>query len=232
MVAWRVPPIWEGGECWIIGGGPSIPYLFDIPEDVITKVTLQHSSPKLYTPFLTSLHDRHVIGVNNAYELGLWVDACFFGDCSWYLVHRFKLAKWPNMKVTCCPRFERRKPDAMEGIKFLKRTQKDKRGEGRHGITTKPGMICWNNNSGASAINLAVLFGAKRVVLLGFDMNMDGHTHWHSGHGKKSSPPFRRHLRNFPLIAQHAKEMGVEVLNASPKSSLDCFKKVHPKELL
>lgn len=55
--AWRVPPIWSGGTAWIIGGGPSVKDLD-----------------------LSPIHQYRVIGVNNAYQFGHWVDACWFGD--------------------------------------------------------------------------------------------------------------------------------------------------------
>ena len=44
--------------------------------------------------------------------------------------------------------------------------------------------------------------------------------------------PFHRHLRGFPQIAKDAKQMGVEILNASPDSAIECFRKVTVKELL
>jgi hypothetical protein len=39
----------------------------------------------------------------------------------------------------------------------------------------------WNTNTGMSAINLALIFGAKVVYLLGFDMSLseNGKSNWH-----------------------------------------------------
>lgn len=55
--AFTPPKIWRGQTVFIIGGGPSI-----------------NDTP------LHLLHGRRVIGVNNAYLLGPWVDVCWFGD--------------------------------------------------------------------------------------------------------------------------------------------------------
>ena len=54
---WTPPKIWEGQTAFIIGGGPSIN---DLDMDLIK--------------------DRRVIGTNNAYQMGGWVDICWFGD--------------------------------------------------------------------------------------------------------------------------------------------------------
>lgn len=209
---------------------------FAIPPEVVAKVRSGALPPSAYSPFLAPLHDKHVIGINNAYLLGPWIDCVFFGDCAWYLVHRKALAKFPNLKVTCCPRFANRPLKDMEGIKYLAK------GGGRgiagspgklHGISDNPGKVAWNSNSGAAAISLAAHFGVKRIVLLGFDMALEsGSSHWHRGHGAKKPPPFARHLRGFPAIAEDAARLGIEILNASPNSAIESFRKVGLKEIL
>jgi hypothetical protein len=236
---WDVPAIWKDGECWIIGGGPSMPRQFDIPEEVIRDVMAWKKKPSAYSEYLKPIHDRHVIGVNNAYQIGTWIDAVFFGDCAWYLVHRTALANWQGMKVTCCIRFAQRAAKEMEGIRYLTRDKGHS-----HGISTRKSCVAWNGNSGAAAISLAVHFGVKRIILLGFDMDLDmnGVSHWHGKHGPPSSnppkiqrkrvPPFPRHLRGFPEVAKDADELGVEILNASPDSKIEVFRKVTVKDVL
>ena len=40
--------------------------------------------------------------------------------------------------------------------------------------------LAWNANTGALGVNLALSLGARRVYLLGMDMDSDGpRTHWH-----------------------------------------------------
>ena len=142
---WRVPELWPDSVVFIIGGGPSL---------------LQEDLTPLHVP------SRRVIGVNNAYLLGDWVDVCFFGDCSWFLHHQSKLLNFAGIKVSCCPRFGGRN-DRWPGIKFLPKDREKKTGISNH---PKRNRIAWNKNSGYSAINLAYYLGAKRIVLLGFDM--------------------------------------------------------------
>lgn len=223
---WHAPAIWEGGECWIIGGGPSMPQQFGVPEDVIRAVTSGASTPRAYSEYLTPLHSRHVIGINNAYMMGNWIQVEFFGDNSWYLFHRRALAQFPGMKVSCAPRFA--KDGNEEGVKYLAKDRKHRRG-----ITSDTSKVGWNNNSGAAAISLARHFGVVRIYLLGFDMRrMEGHGHWHAPHNEKDALPFGRHLKGFPFIGSDARKMGIEILNVSPDSAIKSFKKVKLLEVL
>ena len=80
------------------------------------------------------------------------------------------------------------------------------------GISTNPKAICWNKNSGGSAINLAYHLGGSEstVYLFGFDMSKgpNGEGNWHKGYaelwnGKTVAmiAPFKRWLATFALIA-------------------------------
>jgi hypothetical protein len=228
--------MWEGGTCFVIGGGPSMPRQFGVPEDTVSKVMTGELPPSAYSPFLAPIHVSHVIGVNNAYTIGPWIDAVFFGDCAWYLVHREALAKFRNLKVTCCPRFANKTEKDSEGIKYLpKGGGREIEGGGpKHGLSGNPSRVCWNHNSGAAAINLAVHFGVKRIVLLGFDMRLDdsNRSHWHGFHQSNGLATFARHLRGFPAIAEDAKNRGIEILNANSESAIEAFPKVTLKEIL
>jgi len=229
---WQVPPIWEGGDVWIIGGGPSVPRQFGIPEKVIQSVVNGTSSPSVYSPYMEYLHDKHVIGINVAYLIGDWIDAVFFGDQGFFLTHQAGLARFPGLKVSCSPGIEK-----TPWVKYLGRDKTKIRG-----ITDNPKMVSWNGNSGAAAISMAVHAGAKRILLLGFDMqvNVNNDQHWHDIYGRKQPRPknkpirypFERHLRGFPEIARDAKRMGVEILNVNSDSAITNFPKYNLKELI
>lgn len=205
-----------------------MPRQFGVPEDVIQAVMAGKRMPAAYSAYLELIHDRHVIGINNAYQIGTWIDVLFFGDNSWYLVHRKALAKWPKIKVTCNPRFDAKR-QKIEGIKYVAKDHSH-----RFGISNSQATVSWNANSGSAAINLAVHFGVKCIILLGFDMKMEGPvSHWHGSHGpNKRKPPFKRHLKGFPDIAKDAKRIGIEILNASPESAIEEFKKINVSDWL
>lgn len=229
---WSAPKIWDGAQCWIIGGGHSIMRQLGVPVAKAEAICKRLLPPTALSTYFDPIKDGHIIGVNNVYQMGEWVDVLFFGDCGWHLVHQKALLKWPGLKVTCCNKFANLPLHRMEGIKYLPKNH-DK----IHGITTTPNKISWNANSGGSAINLAVHFGVKKILLLGFDMNADdNHTHWHGSHHPKSAKPpklaFKRHLIGFPHIAEDAQRLGVEILNVNPDSAIDCFPKVELREVL
>lgn len=240
---WTVPPIWEGDDVWILGGGPSVTKQFGIPDDVVEKVRKQELPPSVYSSYMKDIHNCHVIGINVAYLIGTWIDMVFFGDGKFFREHRQNLARWPKLKVSSSP--------STENVPWVKYLQHDIANP--LGISPKRNCISWNSNSGASAINLAVHLGAKRIILLGFDMKMneEGNRHWHNlykippavpvsevlpkrmkGRVITHNQPYTRHLRSFPELARSAERMGVEILNASPDSAITVFPKFSLKELL
>ncbi len=213
-----------------------MPRIFGVPEDVVQLVMTGIQRPSIYSPYMEVLKSKHTIGVNNSYQISSWIDVMFFGDCNWYLQHRKVLAEWPGLKVTSCNRFAKKADKDCDGIKYLGRDK-----EKKYGLTDNRTMISWNQNSGSAAISMAVHFGVKRIVLLGFDMVLDDNkrSHWHNFHGntttnkrKKKSPPFALHMMGFEEMAKDAKALGVEIVNASPTSAITEFKKVKLEEVL
>jgi len=222
--------MWKDGECWVLGGSTSVPYQFEVPLEIINPVMAGKLSPETYSPYMEPIHNKHVIGINNAYLIGNWIDILFFGDNAWYLVHRAKLAQHPALKVSCSNRWENIKQEHSDGIKYLPKNKKHPRG-----LSPDPCSVSCNGNNGAASLSLAVHLGVRRIILLGFDMKMDAglkYSHWHGSHGNKRPPPFQRHLMGFSDIAKEAKERGVEIINASPDSMITQFPKVSVKELL
>jgi hypothetical protein len=226
MEFWKVPQMWTG-DCWIIGGGNSIAQQFDIPSDIIEKVNKGELPYSTYGKYLTPLHSKNVIGTNVAFMLGEWVSVLYFCDARFFREHHKAILAFRNLKVTCVSHLDRHLQPATTNIKRLRRDYKA-------GISLKPDLIHWNHNSGAAAINFAILAGAKRIMLLGFDMNSQtGKTHWHSVY-KNNTPrnTFTRALKKFPEIAIGAKKAKVEILNVSPDSAIECFPKVSLKDVL
>ena len=224
---WKAPRIWEGGECIIIGGGTSITKQFDIPDEIVQQVYSKEKTPEAYAPYLKAIHDKHIIGVNMSYKLGPWVDCMYFGDGGFMSKNRNELFKFKGLRVTSAGRINLHN----SYLKVLLRNNKKK-----HGITFHPNMVSWNGNSGASAINLAVHFGVKRIFLLGFDMQLDEkqNQHWHKFYTspiKNVDTTFKRHLHGFPLIAKDL-EGKVEIINCNPESQIECFKKANIKDYL
>ncbi|MFW5879876.1 MAG: hypothetical protein ACOCUV_03540 [bacterium] len=224
---WKPPEMWKNGECWIIGGGSSIIEEFQIPQSVVNDVMRGQKHISTYSPYFSALHKKHVIGINAAYKLGNWLDIIFFGDPQFWKDHRDYLLLYPSLKVTCAD-----VGDKWKGIKWMRPDTRKK-----VGINAKKGFVSWNRNSGSAALSLAVQLGVKRIILVGFDMRVNlNKQHWHNVYRKDGQAarklPFVNHLKPFSIIAQDAKDLGVEIINASPNSAIDCFEKTKIKELL
>jgi hypothetical protein len=227
-MAFRVPPLWEDGECWILGGGPSMPRQFGVPEDVIQEVMEGEKPLSTYSPYLEFLHDKNVIGTNKAFKIGGWIQVVTFGDRGFFNHNRKELARFPNLKIG----FMNEKLNAHHqkaGVRLMKRDNN------RMGISKNPDTICWNYNTGAATISVARHLGVKRIYLLGFDMKPDegGKTHWHGEYKKKINDNlFQRHMRGFSKIKEDADKLGIEILNVSPHSAIKELKKVSLEEVI
>lgn len=93
------------------------------------------------------------------------------------------------------------------------------------------GLDCvhFGGNSGYQAINLAYLMGAKRIILLGFDCKpVDGKDHWFGQHpnGLIQIQPYQLWMNHFPSLAKDLENRDIEVINCSPDSAIQCFKKM------
>lgn len=212
---WTIPRLWPDSTVFILGGGPSL-----------LKVDL------------SLLHSQRVIGVNQAYTLGPWVDICWFGDKGWYGLQGDRIKEFGGLIVTCA--FETQLERRWQRVRYVGRSIPG----GIEG--SKRTHVAWNGNSGASAINLAYWLGAKRVVLIGFDMklpedakNRNAQTHWHKDYEPKwdkrngvLSNPYWRFMKYWPQIAKDAKDLGLEILNASEGSAVDLFPMVKVEEVL
>ena len=88
-------------------------------------------------------------------------------------------------------------------------------------------MLNTNGNSGMGAINLAYLFGSRRILLLGFDMKLgpNGERHYHPDHPKPlvQNQVFDEWIHKGHKLAKDLKAAGCEVINCTPGSALQCF---------
>lgn len=95
------------------------------------------------------------------------------------------------------------------------------------GLASHPAKIRQGGNSGFQAVGLARLFGAARVILLGFDMQMTGRrTHWHGDHQNLGNPTLDRLEVWRERFAEMARHVDIKILNATRKTALTCFPKV------
>ncbi len=85
-------------------------------------------------------------------------------------------------------------------------------------------------DTGTSAIDLAVHFGATEIIVLGMDMQ-GGH---YCRHNLQNPPDvhFREHMKVQPRMAADAKVKGIRIVNVSPISRVECFERGHLEAFL
>ena len=100
----------------------------------------------------------------------------------------------------------------------------------------KDGKVHSGSHSGYQAINLAYMMGAKKILLLGYDMKVanDGKIHFFGSHpkGLRNTPAaYARWIKNYEPLAKDLKDERVEVINCNPDSAIPFFTKVPLKNV-
>jgi hypothetical protein len=187
----HVEPRWRGECCIVAAPGPSL--------------TLEVAE---------ACRGDRVIAVNDAYRRLPFADVLYACDARWWGVHGhcagFAGEKWSshsrdNQKLKEADRY---------GLTLVT-------GCNRKGFSLDPDQIHYGGNSGFQAVNLAILFGAYRIVLIGCDM-----------HGSHFFGPHPTPLRNTSRFDQYIQKFGdaakmlpshIKIVNATPDSALMCF---------
>lgn len=102
-------------------------------------------------------------------------------------------------------------------------------------LSETPGILASGGNSGYQAVNLAYMFGARRIILLGFDMqHTGGRRHFHADYpaGMGNAEPVAAWRDRFGRLATALHVRGVEVVNATRQTALTCFPRSDLDEVL
>jgi len=164
------------------------------------------------------LRGKHTIGCNDAFRLGPDIcNVCVFGDLKFWEAYKLQLRMYGGMVVTNCPALYK------ASIPWLRCMKRKARG-------LFLDALGWNASTGAAAANLALLMGAQRVFLLGFDMAMgkDG-PNWHDHQLQEVTPAsYDRFRSQFAYVKRDLERLWPtrEVINVTDGSRLDVFPKV------
>jgi len=161
-----------------------------------------------------------VIAVNTSYQLAPWADALYGCDARWWIAHK-GAPSFSGLKISRDAAARNQYRDIRLVRSLL----------GQNAILTdKRGYIGWGGNGGFQALNLAVQFGCKRIVLVGFDMTLSHGTHWHGPHRGRLNDPRAQQVEAWRQVLEDSADrlasLGIEVLNASLNSSLTKYQKV------
>ncbi len=215
--AWSVPPVWRGETIFCVASGPSSKGLA-----------------------LAGLRGRPVIAVNDNYRRCPWAPLLYFCDWQWWSWHRGRPAfeAFGGLKVS----LDARVAEADPRVRWLRNGDEGVPGSaGRRGLCLERDRLKTGRNSGYQAVNLALHLGARRIVLVGYDMKPGpaGEEHWFGQHRDLEGRPvptsagcMAKWAALFETMLPQLAALDVEVLNAGPDSAIDCFPRVRLDDLL
>jgi len=197
-----VPRLWRGETVAIFGSGES----FSVKDAEFLRGKVK------------------IIVVNDTFRFIPWADLLYACDPDWWMTYYephiwvpdgkyYEGAKaFPGLKVT-----QNKKTAEALKIHWVPSVEDE-------GFSFNLNYIHQGKNSGFQALNLAILMGAKRILLFGFDMKG---RHFFGDHptGLTKTSPYGDFMKAFVLAAPMLEERRIQVINCSYDSALNCFPK-------
>jgi len=162
------------------------------------------------------------IGCNDAFKHGVNITKiCYFGDTKFFKYYQKELSVFEGAIFTDVPSLYKSREDWLWTLQ-------------RYTSFSKK-AIGWYSSTGSGAVSLAILLGAKRVFLLGFDMHLskEGEANWYPNMlDVPNAKVFTKFINGFKrlkidLMKKHPK---VEIINITDNSDLNEFPKIGVKE--
>jgi hypothetical protein len=224
---------WEAATVAILAGGPSL-----TREAFVDVGRLRTGSSSF-----------KAIAVNDAYLLAPYADVCHFADSQWWRWQtdgiarpmigmtaenvRARFASFAGQKCSLLWSGSNITDDCVHILRCKRAAQGDEHGGG---ISLDPKMLASGRNSGYQALNLAILAGAKKILLFGFDGAQDeaGRSHWF-GENPRSVPWqlfFESMRRSFSAAEREIVAAGITVINCNLRSAIDSFPKMTLEEAI
>jgi len=208
---WTVPlNAWKNKPCCIIGGGSSLK---------------EFNTSCIKDKILT-------IAVNCAgITIAKWADMLFWSDYRWYEWNMSSVLTFKQLKVTRLrtsnPHFKNR----YIGIKDINVLNFNP----DLALSHSPDVI-GGFDSGSTALNIAYLYGANPIYLLGMDMKTINNEHnFHTLHRLEPTTKDRYKKRFIPVFDRMAVELrnkNITVYTVSTNTALKCFPVLTYKEFM
>ena len=196
---------WEGAKAIVAATGPSL------TPAVAERCRVARATHKL-------------VAVNDAYKLIPDADLLYGCDSAWWNLHKgcrgFAGEKWSSHDDNQGKLNDKRNTAQAFDLHLVEGVHAEEKG-----FSFDPARIHYGANSGFQAINLALLFGAAEVILVGFDMRaVDGQQHFFGNHPRPLNNPgmYPAFIENFKIAARLLPP-GIRIINATPDSALTCF---------
>lgn len=181
--------------------------------------------PSLTKEVAAACKGQRVLAVGDAWRRLPWAEVLYHCDSAWWNVHKglldFAGEKWSshepgtNDKLDVAQKY---------GLRLV-------RGKSGEGFSLDPTVVHYGRNSGFQAINLAILFGANPIVLVGLDMKGTTHFFGHHPKGLRNGVEFSGFVSDFDKAAKLLPQ-SIRILNATPGSAIKCFRQVRLEDVL
>lgn len=187
-------------------------------------VVVAGSGPSLDADELALARGRaRVLVVNATYQAAPWADAMYASDYRFWRVYRKSVARtftgerW-TASLAAAEAFGLRYQPMGPSCRYDPRNR-----------------VVGGANSGHQAIHLAALWGARRILLVGFDMQQTGgQAHWHGLHLGRlpNADKFYHWIEQMQELARGLARARVEVINCTTVSALQCFQRAKLDEII
>lgn len=192
------------------------------------RIIVAAPGPSLTSEVAAVCGGETILAVSDAYRVFPKADVVYSCDAVWWETNGpngdFSGERWTTHSLS--PKNDKRNLKDRDKFHIIE-------GRAGQGFSKNPHFVHYGNNSGFQAVNLGILFGAKKIILVGFDMRtVDGKSHFFGNHKTplRDSHSFIVWIRDFATAAKIAPD--VSIINATPGSALDCFSKMSLEEAL
>jgi hypothetical protein len=191
-------------------------------------VAIVASGPSIKATDLSVLQDRvHTIVIKRTVERCPWAEVCYGCDAAWWLDQK-GLPQFQGIKLFHGVQAANKWPD-------LRRVEIDMQQDRM--LVEEPLRIGNGGNSGFQALNLAIQFGVKDVILIGLDLHNQGGAHWYGmnkwpGANNPAQSNFDRWSKGFDKAKHDVDRLGVTVVNTSMESAVKCFRKAKLNDIM
>jgi hypothetical protein len=183
------------------------------------------SGPSLTKEDVDYCRDKaKVYVVNNGYQIAPWADVLYACDGRWWDAYHedvkktFKGELWSIDTAAIC-KYNLNSLGVVNNEAWSK----------------SPDAIVTGGNSGFQVMNFAYIQGAKKIILLGYDMKprADGILHWHGNHipdlTHTCTSEYPQWVKKFKAAAPL---IDIPVINCTRDTALDCFPKLQLRDVL
>lgn len=174
------------------------------------------SGPSLTVADVEAVRGHVVIAINDVVKVAPWAHVLYSSDSLWWDRHK-GMPTFQGLKYkVSASQFRLEKP-RWPGVVTLKNT-------GEKGVDFTPDCLRTGHNSGSAAINLAVHLGARRILLLGYDMGpYQGRHHYFDAAPVQHNSPYEMFRKYMKTMVQPLADAGIEVLNCTRRTNLEHF---------